>query len=110
MIDVSTSTRRRACAVNVGNMNENELCSVENKNKSHVVVSQELMKKKLAIVQDYRFFAKPDRLKELIKKETNANFSKYFSGAEKVVFTEEEVIEKDILMASGFLEWDRKDF
>jgi len=34
-----------------------------------------MMKKKLAVVQDYRFFPKPDRLKELIQKETNAKFS-----------------------------------
>jgi SWI/SNF-related matrix-associated actin-dependent regulator of chromatin subfamily A member 5 len=26
------------------------------------------------------------------------------------VFSEEEIIEKDILMSSGFLEWDRRDF
>jgi len=105
-----TSTRRRACAMNVGNMNEGDLCAAENKNRSNVVVSQEAMKKKLAIVQDFRFFPKPERLKELIIKETNARFSAYFSGAEKVVFTEEDVIEKDILMSSGFLEWDRRDF
>jgi hypothetical protein len=50
MNDLSTSTRRRTCAMNVGNMNESDLNSLENKNRSNVVVSQEMMKKKLAIV------------------------------------------------------------
>ncbi len=61
-------------------------------------------------MQDYRFFPQPERLKELIEKEINAKYSAYFSGIEKVNFTEEDQIEKDLLMRSGFRDWDRRDF
>jgi len=62
------------------------------------------------VVQDYRFFPRPDRLRELIEKEINAKYSAYFSGIEKVNFTEEDQLEKDLLMRNGFRDWDRRDF
>lgn len=73
-------------------------------------ISQETLRKRLQVVQDYRFFPQPDRLRELIEKEINAKYSAYFSGIEKVNFTEEDQIEKDMLMRSGFRDWDRRDF
>lgn len=75
-----------------------------------VGISEETLKKKLQVVQDYRFFPRPDRLKELIEKEINAKYSAYFSGIEVVYFTEEDRIEKDTLMRNGFIDWDRRDF
>lgn len=73
-------------------------------------MSEETKKKKLLLVQDYRFFPNPERLKELIIKELDARYSGYFQGVDPIEFTEEDKIEKDALLARGFINWDRKDF
>lgn len=73
-------------------------------------MSEETKKKKIQIVQDFRFFPRPERLRELIEKEIDAKYSGYFQGVENVDFTEEEKIEKEALLARGFLNWDRRDF
>ena len=61
-------------------------------------------------MQDYRFFHNPERLKELIEKEFESKYSGYFQGIEFVHFTEEERIEKQVLLESGFTNWDRRDY
>jgi len=61
-------------------------------------------------VQDFRFFPRPERLRELIEKEIDSKYSHYFQGMEPVDFTEEERIEKETLMARGFTNWDRREF
>ena len=62
------------------------------------------------MIQDFRFFPNPERLKQLIEQEIDAKYSGYFSGVEPVEFTEEDQIEKDALIARGFTNWDRRDF
>ena len=61
-------------------------------------------------MQDYRFFANPDRLKELIEKEFESKYSGYFQGMEHIEFTEMDATEKQVLLDSGFLNWDRRDY
>lgn len=61
-------------------------------------------------MQDFRFFPNPDRLRELLEKEINAKYSGYFTGVDIEEFTEEERIEKELLMSQGFLNWDRRDY
>ena len=61
-------------------------------------------------MQDFRFFPRAERLKDLIEKEIDAKYSSYFQGVELVEFTEEDRIEKDALMSRGFINWDRRDF
>lgn len=61
-------------------------------------------------MQDYRFFPNPDRLRELLQKELDSKYAGYFQGVEYVEFTEEDRIEKDILLSKGFTNWDRRDY
>lgn len=76
----------------------------------NIGISEDTKKKKLQIVQDYRFFHNPERLKELIEKEFESKYSGYFQGIDYVDFTEEERIEKQVLLDSGFTNWDRRDY
>jgi hypothetical protein len=41
-------------------------------------MSEETKKKKMQLVQDFRFFPRPERLRELIEKEIDAKYSGYF--------------------------------
>ena len=79
------------------NLNESNLCPKIFQGKT-VGISDETKQKKLKLVQDFRFFPNPERLKELLEKEINAKYSGYFQGMEQVEFTEEERIEKDLLL------------
>lgn len=76
----------------------------------NIGISDETKRKKLLVVQDYRFFPHPERLKMLIEKEIDSKYSGYFTGIEYVDFSEEDQIEKDFLLKEGFLNWDRRDF
>jgi hypothetical protein len=46
----------------------------------NIGVSNEAKKKRLAKVQDFRFFPDPERLKELIEIEMESKFSGYIQG------------------------------
>ena len=63
-----------------------------------------MVRKKLKLVQDYRFFTNPERLRELIEKEVKSKYE------EEITFTEDDRVEKELLMKGGFVEWDRRDF
>lgn len=76
----------------------------------NIGVSNEAKKKKLAKVQDFRFFPNPERLKELIEMEMESKFAGYIQGMNVQVFTPELKIEKDLIEAAGFPEWDRRDY
>lgn len=91
------------------NLSEATLCPKIFQGRN-IGISDETKKKKLQIVQDFRFFPDPQRLKKLIEKEIDAKYSGYFTGMEYVDFTEEDQIEKDYLMKEGFLNWDRRDY
>ena len=41
-------------------------------------ISEETKKKKLHLVQDFRFFPRPERLRELIEREIDSKYSGYF--------------------------------
>lgn len=75
-----------------------------------VGISNETKKKKLAKVQDFRFFPNPERLKTLIELELDAKFSGYIQGEVQIHFTPEMKIEKEMLESKGFNDWDRRDF
>ena len=91
------------------NLNESNLCPKIFQGKN-IGISEDTKRKKLQIVQDYRFFANPDRLKELIEKEFESKYSGYFQGMEHIEFTEMDATEKQVLLDSGFLNWDRRDY
>ena len=109
MITEDNTTRTGRRAKNTKNLSEASLCPKIFQGRN-VGISEERKKKKLNQVQDFRFFPQPDRLKELIEREIDAEYSGYFTGIEPVDFTEEEKIEKETLMSLGFLNWDRRDF
>lgn len=88
---------------------ENNLCPNIYGN-GNVGVSNEAKKKKLAKVQDYRFFPDPDRLRALIELEMDSKFSGFIQGEKQIVFTPEMKIEKELIESKGFPEWDRRDF
>ena len=73
-------------------------------------ISEETKKKKLQVVQDYRFFPNPEKLRELLQKELDSKYAGYIQGVEYVEFTEEDKIEKDYLLSKGFTNWDRRDY
>ena len=106
--DTSTRTGRRKTGLK-SSLNESNLCPKIFQGKN-IGISEDTKRKKLQIVQDYRFFHNPDRLKELIEKEFESKYSGYFQGIEYVDFTEEERIEKQALLESGFLNFDRRDY
>ena len=91
------------------NLSEANLCPKILAGRS-VGISEETKKKKLQVVQDYRFFPNPDRLRDLIEREIESKYSGYFQGVEPVTFSEEEKIEKDALLSRGYLNWDRRDY
>ena len=66
-------------------------------------VSKEPKKKKI-LMQDFKFFPNPDRLKELFGKEQDAKFDP------NLRLTIQENEEKDLLFSQGFLEWTRNDY
>ena len=110
MITQDTSTRiGRRTTGKKQNLNESNLCPKIFQGKN-IGISEDTKKKKLQIVQDYRFFHDPERLKELIEKEFESKYSGYFQGIDYVDFTEEERIEKQVLLESGFTNWDRRDY
>jgi len=110
MITQDTSTRvGRRTTGKKQNLNESNLCPKIFQGKN-IGISEDTKKKKLQIVQDYRFFHDPERLKELIEKEFESKYSGYFTGIDYVDFTEEEKIEKQVLLDSGFTNWDRRDY
>jgi hypothetical protein len=88
---------------------ESNLCPQIFKGRN-IGISDDTKRKKLQLVQDYRFFPNADRLRKLIEQEIDSKYSGYFTGVEFVDFTEEEKIEKDYLLNEGFLNWDRRDF
>ena len=106
--DTSTRTGRRKTGQK-SNLNESNLCPKIFQGKN-IGISEDTKRKKLQIVQDYRFFQDPERLKELIEKEFESKYSGYFQGVEYIDFTEEERIEKQVLLESGFTNWDRRDY
>lgn len=110
MITQDTSTRpgKRKTALKM-NLAESNLCPKIFQGRN-VGISEDTKKKKILIVQDFRFFLNPDRLKQLIEKEFESKYAGYLTGAEIDPFTEEEKIEKDFLLESGFMNWDRRDF
>jgi hypothetical protein len=98
MVTNETTDRKRRCVQNkIISFKETDLCPKIFTGKT-VGISQETIRKRLQVVQDYRFFPRPDRLRELIEKEIKSKYSAYFSGYEDVTYTEEDRIEKDILM------------
>ena len=105
MIIDDTSTRRRK-AVSKNSLKESNLCPKIFTGKN-IGISDETKRKKLQIVQDFRFFPNPERLKELIEKEFSAKYHGYLQGIELAEFTEEEKIEKQFLLDQGFVNWDR---
>ena len=78
MITQDTSTRvgRRTTGKKT-NLNESNLCPKIFQGKN-IGISEDTKKKKLQIVQDYRFFHNPNRLKDLIEKEFESKYSGYF--------------------------------
>jgi len=91
------------------NLAENNLCPNIFGN-GNIGMSNEAKKKKLARVQDFRFFPNPDRLKELIELEMESKYSGYIQGVDVPTFTPEMKIEKDEIEARGYPEWDRRDY
>jgi len=81
------------------NKNLNESLMFPNLN----IVGQGTKKKKIS-VQDYRFYSKPKRLRELLEKEQEGKFEP------KQRLTEEEQNEKKEIFETGFNEWDRKEY
>ena len=78
MITEDTFTKRdRRKTGHKQNLNESNLCPKIFQGKN-IGISEDTKRKKLQIVQDYRFFANPDRLKELIEKEFESKYSGYF--------------------------------
>jgi SWI/SNF-related matrix-associated actin-dependent regulator of chromatin subfamily A member 5 len=61
-------------------------------------------KKKKIVIQEYKFYADPKRLKELLEKEQEGRFDGKFK------LTDEENEEKKNIFDTGFNEWDRKDY
>jgi hypothetical protein len=110
MITTDTSTRpgRRKAGFK-SSLNESNLCPKIFQGRN-IGMSEDTKRKKLQIVQDFRFFPNPERLKELIEKEFESKYSGYFQGIEYVDFTEEDKIEKDLYLSKGFVDWDRRDF
>lgn len=110
MITNDTSSRPgRRKAGYKSSLNESSLCPKIFQGRN-IGISEDTKRKKLQIVQDFRFFPNPERLKALIEKEFESKYSGYFQGIEYVDFTEEDRIEKDMLMSKGFVDWDRRDF
>ena len=110
MITTDTSTRLgRRKTGQKNNLNESNLCPKIFQGRN-IGISEDTKRKKLQIVQDYRFFHNPDRLKELIEREFESKYSGYFKGVEIVEFTDEERIEKQVLLETGFTNWDRRDY
>lgn len=110
MITTDTTTRLgRRKTGQKNNLNESNLCPKIFQGRN-IGISEDTKRKKLQIVQDYRFFHDPERLKELIEKEFESKYSGYFQGIEFVDFTDEERIEKKVLLESGFTNWDRRDY
>ena len=91
------------------NLAENNLCPNIFGN-GNIGVSNEAKKKRLAKVQDFRFFPDNERLKELIELEMESKFSGYIQGANLQAFTPEMKIEKELIESKGFPDWDRRDF
>jgi len=78
MITEDTFTKRdRRKTGQKTNLNESNLCPKIFQGKN-IGISEDTKRKKLQIVQDYRFFANPDRLKVLIEKEFESKYSGYF--------------------------------
>lgn len=73
-------------------------------------VSSEAKRKRLLKIQDFRFFPKAERLRQLLEKELEAKYTACLQGIEQVVFTEEERRLKDQLWSAGFHDWDRRDY
>lgn len=71
--NVARGGRRKTVKTNLA---ESNLCPKFFQGRSGAVVgvSDETKKKKLQIVQDYRFFPDPDRLRELLEKELDSKF------------------------------------
>lgn len=109
MITEDSAMRGNRKAKQNKNLSEANLCPKIFAGKS-IGISEDTKKKKIQIVQDFRFFPNPERLKELIEKEIDAKYAGYFTGVQQVEFTEEEKIEKETLLSRGFLKWDRRDF
>lgn len=105
--DSTTRTERRA--KNTKNLSESNLCPKIFQGRN-VGISEETKKKKLQLIKDFRFFPRPDRLRELIEREIDSKYSGYFQGMEQIDFTQEDQIEKDALLSRGFQNWDRRDF
>jgi SWI/SNF-related matrix-associated actin-dependent regulator of chromatin subfamily A member 5 len=61
-------------------------------------------KKKKINVQDYKFFSEREKLKKLLEKEQEGRFDS------KLKLTDEEREEKDKLLATGFNDWDRREY
>ena len=76
MIIDDTGNRRRKIHGKT-NLNESNLCPKIFQGRN-VGISEDTKRKKLQIVQDFRFFPNPERLKELIEKEIDAKYAGYF--------------------------------
>ena len=74
IIDDAGNRRRKTHGKN---LNESNLCPKINFGRN-VGISEDTKRKKLQIVQDFRFFPNPDRLKELIEKEIDSKYAGYF--------------------------------
>ena len=82
--------------------------AMKNLNEAHLFPNLNAGKsgptKKKIVIQDYKFYSNPQRLKELLEKEQEAKFDPKFR------LTDEENKEKQDLQESGFEEWDRRDY
>lgn len=107
MLDQETAenTRRKVKK----NLNESVLCPKIFGN-GNIGVSNEAKKKRLSKVTDFRFYANPERLKELIELEMESKYNGFIQGREDSLFTPEMKIEKELLESKGFPEWERRDF
>jgi len=81
MITDDTTQRGGRRAKYHKNLSEANLCPKIFQGRN-VGVSEETRKRKIQIVQDFRFFPRPERLKELIEKEIESKYTGYLQGVE----------------------------
>lgn len=76
MITQESASRTERRAKNTKNLSESNLCPKIFQGRN-VGISEETKRKKLHIVQDFRFFPRPDRLRDLIEREIDSKYSSY---------------------------------
>ena len=77
MITEDTTARGGRRTKTQKNLSEANLCPKIFQGRN-IGMSEETKKKKMQLVQDFRFFPRPERLRELIEKEIDAKYSGYF--------------------------------